>query len=365
VEKKIVFRSVSFLLLCTSCSHFNPFAANRSPAEVIPTVAGEQWGPENDAQATEILELSEKMLSDRTGKDTLMRRDAHPKQHGCAKAFVDINSSALPAEFRVGVFAPPTDGSNTVRYLAWTRFSNGSPSGAGSPDLDKDIRGFAMKLMNVNGSDSGSQDFILSTSSEFFSQNGSEYASFHQALSNGTVSLLAWLAIHPAFAIRLEKSRIQVGNSTVPYRLGGDNSMKFSTTPCTPQARWDSVPDKDSATPGYLRERLVARLKQPKDSCFNFYVQPNMDPTEQPVEDPTVKWDGDDSPVYLVGKITFPGSQTDIDSDQQNTLCENMKIVYSGISEFRHQHNGVTVSEPKTHTPCTEPGTTLCKKVGQ
>jgi catalase len=386
------FTRVSFFLLCSSCSHFNPFS-NRSPADVIPPVAGEEWGPQNDAQAEQILELSEKMLAARTGKSTPVRRDAHPKQHGCPKAFVDINSSALPAEYRVGVFAPPANGSKSVRYLAWTRFSNGSPGGVNSPDFDKDIRGFAMKLMNVDGSESGSQDFVLSTSSEFFSENGSEYTSFHKALSDGNVSLLAWLAFHPKFAVRLEKSRVQVGNvlhtpyySTVPYRLGGDNSMKFSTTPCTPQSRWDSVPSKDEATPNYLRERLVARLKTPKTACFDFWVQPNMDPIEQPVEDPTVKWDDDDSPKYRVGRITFLANQTDIDSDQQNNLCENMsfdpwhslpetrplgqinrirKIVYSGISEYRHQRNGLTVSEPKDHQPCDQPGSTLCTKVSQ
>ena len=365
--------------------------ARKIASENIPPIAGEVWGPQNEIQINQIVAASERMLDEHTGGAKLMQRDAHPKQHGCARAYVDIDSSALPAQYRVGIFSAPTNGSKLSRYEAWSRFSNGSPTGAHGADLEKDIRGFALKLMNVNGAASGSQDLLLSTSSEFFSKNGKEYAAFHEALAKGNWFFFPWLAVHPKFAQRLLKSRVQIGNvlqtdyySTVPYRLGGDHSMRFSTTACTPDVSRDHLPDAKDNLPDYLHTRLVSTLNGVGSECFNLFVQPNEDPLNNPIEDPTLAWSEKTSPRYPVGKIIFPSTQRDLDSEGINAFCENLnfnpwhtfpetrpvgqinrirKAVYGAIAEERHAHNNIALFEPHDFKPCENPNLGLCKVI--
>jgi hypothetical protein len=73
----------------------------------------------------------------------LARRDAHPRAHGCVKAEFQVEA-ALPVELAQGVFVRGTT------YPAWVRFSNGSPDPS-QPDAKGDIRGMAVKLLNVPG----------------------------------------------------------------------------------------------------------------------------------------------------------------------------------------------------------------------
>ena len=72
----------------------------------------------------------------------IMRRDAHPKMHGVVKAEFTVEAD-LPQELRVGIFGQPRT------YQAWIRFSN--QDGSINPDIDRDIRGMAIKLMGVEG----------------------------------------------------------------------------------------------------------------------------------------------------------------------------------------------------------------------
>lgn len=386
-----LFAVVCFLILATAWYAFHGHSepARKVASEPIALMEGEQWGPQNDEQAQQIILASEQMLQQRTGGATLMKRDAHPKQHGCARAVVQMDSRALPKAYQVGIFTAPAEGAPYTEYQAWARFSNGSPGGKDAPDLDKDIRGFALKLMNVRGSDSGSQDFLLTTSSEFFSKNGKEYASFHRALARGNWFFLPWLVAHPQFAERLLKARVQIGNvlqadyfSTVPYRFGLNHSMRFSTRACTLIVNRDHLPEKSDQLPNFLHTRLVQSLSGGATECFEFYVQPNEFPSVQPIEDPTVAWDEKISPLYRVGKIIFQAGQTDLDSENINSFCENLsfspwhsfpetrpvgqinrirRLVYTALSADRHDHNSLRQKEPQDFNPCNDPQSEICK----
>ena len=177
-------------------------AAPQPPAEL-----GEKWDAENEAQTDEITSTVMRMLADRTQGDSFMRRDAHPKHHGCVTAFVRIDSSSLPLELRVGVFAPDS----RTDYPAWIRFSNGNPD-ATKPDIDKDIRGMAVKLMNVEGTTSGSQDFVMLTSKEFFARDGADYLGLHRALSGSRLSLAWHFVTHIQDLEVLLRGRVRAGN---------------------------------------------------------------------------------------------------------------------------------------------------------
>src|SRR5206468_2364415 len=86
------------------------------------------------------LRLRSKMERDYAAGKTL--RDAHPKMHGCVKGEFAIEPD-LPEELRVGIF------SANGTFPTWIRFSN--QSGKVAADSKGDIRGAALKLMEVDG----------------------------------------------------------------------------------------------------------------------------------------------------------------------------------------------------------------------
>src|SRR5664279_477175 len=372
----------SALVLLSACSEPAPKPnLGRSVAAIAqpPIDLGEKWDANNEAQTVEILSTVTQMLSDRPQGDSFMRRDAHPKHHGCVKAFVKIDSSLLPPELRVGVFSPVS----RAEYAAWIRFSNGNPDGAKKPDIDKDIRGMAVKLMNVEGTSSGSQDFIMLTSKEFIARDAEDYLGLHRAM-NGSKAMLAWHFItHVQDLGAVLRGQIRAGNplqleyfSSVPYKLG-PRSMKFKARSCALNPIVDDIPSDPA--PNYLRERLVDTLKA-RDACYEFLVQPNMDPVANDVEIANRAWDESQSPYIKVATINIP-QQGEIDSSTQLNACENLSFdpwharpetrplgqinrmrlaIYPAISSFRHGYNHVPIVEPKSHDICNGETGALC-----
>src|SRR5882672_1535063 len=91
-------------------------------------------------------------------------RESHPKHHGCVRAEFVVEPN-LSADLQVGIFA------KAVTYAAWIRFSNANglrSNGTYRPDIKRDLRGAAIKLMGVGGEklleeekDETTQDFLL------------------------------------------------------------------------------------------------------------------------------------------------------------------------------------------------------------
>lgn len=339
---------------------------------------GEVWTRDNDRQTEIILTKTKDMLIERAKKDTLTRRDAHPKAHGCVKAQFQVNPESLPANLRVGVFA------QKAKYDSWIRFSNGTPGAADKSDLEKDVRGMALKLMNISGTPTGSQDFVMITAEEFFSKDGDDYLALHKGITGGKLAMAAYGISHPFSVSRLLKARVQLPSpldsnyhSSVPYKLGS-KSMRFHVKPCADSQ--NTIPD-DSASPSYLKDRLAKTLNE-KDGCFNFYVQPNMDPKRQEVEDPRLAWDHEKSPLIKVATVSIPRQQG-IHSAAQTNFCENLNfnpwhskletrplgqinrmrsIIYQEISKFRHDSNKTVEMEPVDHEPCKGKTQELCEE---
>ncbi|HSN09012.1 MAG TPA: hypothetical protein VLS85_08230, partial [Hanamia sp.] len=69
-------------------------------------------------------------------------RQIHPKMNGCVKAEFNIEKN-LPEKLKVGIFK------EEISFPAWIRFSNGNTKPL--PDNKKDLRGLAIKIMNVPG----------------------------------------------------------------------------------------------------------------------------------------------------------------------------------------------------------------------
>lgn len=362
-----------------SCNSQTP-EANRGKANFFnlpEPELGETWDAENERQAENILAITKDMVDKKAVEDGMHSRDAHPKHHACVKAIFKVNSSKLPLENRVGVFA------ENRNYEAWIRFSNGDPSGEKKHDVEVDVRGMAVKVMQVPGARSGSQDFLMINAREFFSEDGDDYIKLFKALTGGTASLALYGITHPLSAKRLLEARVKLGNvlqadyhSSVPYKLGA-HAMRFRAVAC--DEKTDVVPGSNS-DPSYLRQRLITSLNS-RGSCFKFFVQRNLDPKKNAVEDPRDRWDEKKSPLIEVASIEIP-KQSGIKSAQQMNFCENISmdpwhthpqtrplgqinrmraLIYREISKHRHQANRILNMEPVTHNPCVGSTSALCE----
>jgi hypothetical protein len=336
---------------------------------------GEEYPlPGEDAANANVLDIIKQHVARAYPDGTRpVRRAQHAKAHGCVKAVVDIENGDLPSELRRGLFAEET------QYQAWIRFSNGDF--AVKPDGDKDVRGMAIKVMNVPGkrvaadAQGTSQDILLINGPQMFVRNALEYADFtRRAHEGGGLSLVGYfLSLNPAdWKLRgLENLLTTISKSvrnplesqywsTTPYALGG-TAMKWSAKPCggSYAAPGDSAPDNLRAA---LRASVAAG-----DACFDLMVQVQNDARAEPIEDPTVPWAESRSPFLHVARITIP--QQEFDSDEQEAFCERMIMspwhsleehqplgginrarlpVYRAMAGLRNMMNGAAASEPTT-----------------
>lgn len=371
--KIFLFLSLQLCLLLSGCS--GTAGPERNLASVLveqpATEQGESWTDYDAIHADKIREIfAAKLLKD-TGNNPLMKRDAHPKHHGCVKATMFLNNSKLKMDQRKGLFE------KNAQYETWVRFSNGDPDSS-KADIEADVRGMAVKVMGVPYDNYLSQariedktpvhDFVMMNSPVFFLGNASDYVDFIKSAFGGGIRFLWYAVTHPSVIGILQKARnmkvyspLDVDyHSATPYKLG-DTSMKFKFKSC--KDKKDEAPAKPS--PDFLGERMEASLKE-KERCFVFYVQPNMEPAKNNVEDSMKHWEEKGSPFVEVGILNIP-RQSGVRTEERQSFCENITFnpwrshvenrpmgavnrvrleVYSKQSQMRHDHNRETDPRP-------------------
>ncbi len=322
-----------------------------SPWEVV---------PQGEAQATQAIEAALAAQVRTAAVNAPARRDAHPKAHGCVTAEFRVLDD-LPASLRAGVFDQPRT------YQAWVRFSNGFET----PRDDKigDARGMAIKLMGVEGSPSGTQDFLMINNPTLFVRDAVDYVAFQSAGSN---LLRFFFPSWNPFTFRLRELWVMratisqtVTNmlnirywSVTPY-LFGDMPCKFSAKPSGPAFAFNAT-----VGPNFLRDNLAKSLSS-AEAAFDFCVQLRTKPESMPVEDPRIEWREPDSPFIPVAHITIP--KQSFETPEQTAFCENLsftpwhgldahrplgginrvrRAVYETISRLRHDINGTPRQEP-------------------
>jgi hypothetical protein len=299
------------------------------------------------------------------------RRDAHPKAHGCVRAEFHV-AETLPDRLTKGMFIPGKT------YEALIRFSNGS-SDPTRPDIKKDARGMAIKVLGVPGeklledeAQATTQDFIMINNPVFFANDPARYLSFmHDANSDSFYGklLIPFALGAKGTLIALKTSSKRISNplqtrywSMVPYQLGvasDRQAVKYSARACS--ATTDLMPDK----PGhdFLRDALRNTLQR-GDACMEFLVQPRTS-NSMDVEDSMTEWKEAQAPFYQVATIRIP--QQVFDTPDQNEFCENLsfspwhalpehkplgvtnrlrKVIYDHISRVRHEMNSAKKQEP-------------------
>lgn len=356
------------ILAVSGCSAGAP----RQPAPVMTLPAGSLTYPSIDRALGEVMAPSEQAAAEaisrlieaslqRQYSPGLLRRDAHPKAHGCVKAEFHVLDH-LPAALVSGIFIPGKS------YQAWIRFSNGS-SNPQAPDIKRDARGMAIKVMGISGSSlltdaegASTQDFILINHPVFFASNPQRYLSFMRAVSRGDIAgkLMVPFALGArGTVIALQTLNSRISNplqtrywSMVPYQLGTGTdrqAVKYSARSCS--AAIDPMPDKPAHD--FLRDALRHQLQQ-GDACMELMVQPRTSRTMS-VEDSMREWPEGNAPFYPVARLHI--RQQVFDTPAQNASCERLafnpwhalpehrplgsmnrlrKIIYDHTSRARH-----------------------------
>jgi hypothetical protein len=262
------------------------------------------------------------------------QRDVHTKGHGCVKATFKVDR--VPPQFAFGVFARPAE------YDALVRFSSGNPGVF--PDSEKDARGIAIKLFNVDGKkllpgeeDETTQDFLLMNNPIFFFRTIEEYAQFNQMLAyddalhyfiNPRISPLKWHLRELKLLFDTKKPRpdslmTERYWSAAAYALGPSQYVHYSMAPC---AKNKAMPPDAKAQRefgyDYLRLELANQAKS-GGACLEFMIQPQVAGKEMPVEDNTVEWSESDSPFVKVAMLELK-ADPDMNTAERNTQCEGL-----------------------------------------
>jgi len=264
-----------------------------------------------------------------------VHRGFHAKMHGCMKAELQPDP-ARPASTRYGVFA-----SDESRQ-AWVRFSNGQ--GKSLKDNERDVRGFAIKLLGVEGTrllDDGAttQDFLMTTRPASHVNDAVEFMDFAESAAKG--ELVGWGLLHPVSAARLFRQTAPVSTLVTkywtgsPYRLG-PSVAKLSVWPCNGQPTTTQGATTDN--PDFLKVDLETRVST-GDVCFELGVQIRKYPDNESVEKASSVWDEQRNPFIKVGRVVL---------SQRSILEAEADADYCNDFAFNPWH-GITEHQPLGH----------------
>jgi hypothetical protein len=369
-------RPIRSLAALDALPHVGPIAFDRLKRNAVALGYGpglaEEYPPDGeDAAIARTIEVIGRQMAARYPSGRMLRNQ-HAKAHGCVQATFIVGEE-VPDALRQGVFATPAE------YPAWVRFSNGDS--VLKADKDKDVRGFAVKVIGVLGfqvlpeeADSETQDFLLINHPTLMVRNVLSYADFtERAASGNQFSILSYfLGLNPAdWEVRgLKNLLAMVGHevaspletrywSTTPYLLGSD-AVKYSAVPCQ-----GGTPMPESPSENYLHEALAAHLSRDW-ACFELQVQLQTDPQAMPIEDPTVEWSESRSPFVTVARVEIPPQG--FASPEQQDECENFSFtpwhaidehrplgginrarrdVYRAMAAQRRERSGASTAEPR------------------
>ncbi len=329
-------------------------------------IGQEYVGENEDAIIQEMVNEMQVQMT-RMYEDKSMKRQIHTKMHGLVKGKFNI-SKDLPEHLKVGLFKDPKE------YHCYVRFSNSQTTP--QSDKKKDIRGIAIKLLNVEGEkilnnkrDSKVQDFLLMSSETFFSKNITEFRKTLKASTSKSKLKLLFYFLNPkhwGLLKRLMKTFVKCDNplniqywSTQPYRFGKpDQAVKYFLKPSAD----NYIINENTKDENFLRLNLSHTLHS-NMATFDFYIQFQTHAQLMPIEDPTVAWN---SEFFKVATLEIPAQ--DFNTPEMDSLGENMsfnswhsltahrplgsfnrarKRAYEAMSAFRHEHNKVGLFEPE------------------
>lgn len=283
-------------------------------------------------------------------------RGTHKKTVACLKGELTVEKN-LPEDLSIGLFK------EEKTYPTWIRLSRTFFE----TDMKRDSSSFSFKVLDVPGEkildqNATTQDFTMRNDPTFYVKNIPDFIDF--ARNRKTPLRFFFPSFNPLkWRLRELKNlsrpmRRRCRNpleeqywSEVPY-LYGSRAIKYSVKP-HPENRWQhSYP----ITENYLR-KVVTDYIEDHSAAFDFLVQFQSDPINEPIEDPTIEWK---TPFIKVATIRIPPQ--DITDPEHMERGENLsfnpwhslpehrpigglnrarKLIYSEISKARHERNHV------------------------
>ncbi len=231
-------------------------------------------------------------------------RALHAKSHANLRARLTV-ASDLPPHARQGLFA------SAGEHHAYVRFSNGS--GQRQHDGVGDVRGFAIKVLDVDGKkalgDARTQDFVLIHADTFAVRTPDEFMTLVQAASNPktlvgelrrNLGLLRTAQILFGVARGMPSkpthSVDRTYYSAVPIAFG-PYAAKLALVPLHPKDSSQRA-GKDA---NYLRELLFERISR---AALRFELRAQFfEDASTPIEDPTRKWP---TPYVALAQLEIP-----------------------------------------------------------
>ena len=310
------------LLTCAMCSMMTACSDTSPAVEDVDKLVAEM---SQRVQATTEMEK----------RGELIPRYNQPKTIACLSGEFSV-ADDVPQELRHGLFE------TAASYPVVARFASASKW----DDSEKDIRGLSLHVTGVEGEtlwgDTGAQDFLFNSYPALFVATPEEFLGFMRARQTGKKMSLAKFFLSPydphiKSLITVLKARKKHDSpldirywSTVPSALdnrlqeestpGADTqAVKYSVTPCSQYKTVSTVEPGENQ----LRAAIKAHLQE-APACFEFGVQPQIDPHIMPVEDASVIWDEDVSPFVTVATLTFEAQ--DMDSAASLEQCERQSF---------------------------------------
>lgn len=271
----------------------------------------------------EIIQTMKEFLS-KTYPDGNIKRNFHPKMHGCLKGTLVIRND-IPENLQQGLFRQPGS------YDVWLRFSNAPPK-IGS-DKRSSGRGLAIKVLDVPGSvleedllGLNCQNFLLTTSPILSAWNIPLYNKAIKAILMGWKQQLVF-ALNPqhwrSLYLTLKYSKKHDNLLAQTYFSGGAFShgpevfVKFLLKPHNPTLGYSLDKEKSN---DFLKDQLTADVKQAIQG-FTLCVQVHENEKTEPVEDTSIVWN---TPVIPVAELIIP--KQEFDFDQRNTFGESLSF---------------------------------------
>lgn len=310
-------------------------------------------------------------------------RSVHAKAHAILEGTLTV-ASGLPPELAQGMFATP--GKHTV----FMRLSTNA--GDILPDVVSLPRGLALKVLDVDGerlpgADGRTQDFVMVNGPVFQAKTADKFLSSLKLLAGttdrleGTKKVMSTVLRGVSSALEtigIESPALQslggapnadpLGEtyySVTPFRYG-EYVAKFSVAPVAPDLlALEGTTIDATGRPDAIRETVQTEMLG-IDGVWELRVQLCRDLEKQPVEDPTVKWDEEETPFRTVATITVR-RQNSWDVAKVQAVNEEMHFsVWTGLTahqplgninrarqdtyrhsvQFREKFNGCPVHEP-------------------
>ncbi|MEV5409034.1 peroxidase family protein [Thermopolyspora sp. NPDC052614] len=217
----------------------------------------------------------------------------------------------LPADLRVGFARPGAE------YQVIVRMSNAAP--ARRPDYEPDLRSTALR---IQATPDQAHDLLMTNYPVSHARHARELVALAQVMAGATTTKAKALALYVKLPLAIGWSaaarmrRNLLTSTRRPVRslalegywsrsaiLWGDaGPVQYQLRPT---ARPLSAPPPSRTDPDYLRHELSARLAA-DDVVFQLCVQRYVDARRTPIEDGSVEWREEDTPVIPVATLTIP-----------------------------------------------------------